>query len=73
VTPAADGIHGIDAVMAHGFCWVPPGAFVDLWGGPAAAVRTLAAHGFNPPAALQSLPEGEPVCRIPDAARLFAA
>lgn len=73
VTPAADGIHGIDAVMAHGFCWVPPGAFVDLWGGPAAAARVLTAHGFTPPASLQGLPEGAPVCRIPDTARLFTA
>ena len=73
VTPAADGIHGIDAVMAHGFCWLPPGAFVDLWGGPAAAGRILATHGFAMPPALQRLPEGTPVCRVQDAARLLVA
>lgn len=73
VTPAADGIHGIDAVMAHGFCWVPPGAFVDLWGGPRAAAEILAQHGFQAPAALRNLPEGAPVCRIAGATKLFVA
>lgn len=64
VTDAADGIHGIDAVMAHGFCWAPPGAFVDFLGGPRATASMLEAHGFRVPQALLDLPEGERVCRI---------
>jgi len=71
VTDAADGIHGIDAVMAHGFCWAPPGAFVDLLGGPAATARVLAANGFRVPVALAALPEGANICRVANPAKFF--
>lgn len=73
VTEAEQGIHGIDAVMAHGFSWAPPGAFVDLWGGPQAAAATLEKHGFRPPETLLRLPAGERVCRVRDVGRFFAA
>jgi hypothetical protein len=71
VTDAAHGIHGIDAVMAHGFAWAPPGAFVDLLGGPQAAATILEAHGFRPPLSLTELPEGTPVCAVENAERFF--
>jgi hypothetical protein len=73
VTDASQGIHGIDAVMAHGFFWAPPGAFVDLLGGPNATAGVLEANGFRPPTALIELPEGAPVCAIEKPERFFGA
>lgn len=73
VTDATDGIGGIDDVMAYGFSWAPPGAFVDLLGGPAAAALVLERHGFRPPETLVRLPEGRPVCRVRDVGRFFVA
>jgi 3-hydroxyacyl-CoA dehydrogenase len=71
VTEREQGIHGIDAVMAHGFCWAPPGAFVDMLGGPKAAAGMLEANGFLPPPALIDLPEGTPVCAVERPERFF--
>jgi hypothetical protein len=73
VTDTGQGITGIDDVMAYGFSWAPPGAFVDLLGGPAAAARVLEAQGFKPPESLTQLPEGRPVCRVRDVGRFFVA
>jgi 3-hydroxyacyl-CoA dehydrogenase len=73
VTEVEQGISGIDDVMAFGFNWAPPGAFVDLLGGPAATSRVLEARGFTPPERLLQLPEGQPVCRISDIGRFFVA
>jgi len=73
VTDPEIGIAGIDDVMAHGFNWAPPGAFVDLLGGPAAAARQLERLGFTPPESLTRLPEGRPVCSVRGFGRYFAA
>lgn len=71
VTEREYGIHGIDAVMAHGFCWAPPGAFVDLLGGPRATATILETHGYRPPPSLTELPEGTPVCAVEGAEKFF--
>ncbi len=73
VTEPAQGIAGIDDVMAFGFNWAPPGAYVDLLGGPAATARHLQRLGFPPPESLTRLPEGRPVCRVRGAGRYFVA
>jgi len=73
VTEAEQGIAAIDDVMAYGFSWAPPGGYVDLLGGPAAAAAVLERSGFHPPASLMRLREGMPVCRVPDIGRFFVA
>jgi 3-hydroxyacyl-CoA dehydrogenase len=73
VTEAEHGIAGIDDVMAFGFSWAPPGALVDLLGGPAAAADVLERHGCSVPETLTRLPEGRPVCRIRGVGRFFVA
>jgi hypothetical protein len=59
--------------MAFGFNWAPPGAFVDLLGGPAATAAVLERSGFHPPASLTRLRDGMPVCRVRDVGRFFVA
>lgn len=73
VTEPEQGIEGIDDVMAFGFNWAPPGAYVDLLGGPAATARHLDRLGFQPPESLLRLPEGQPVCRVRGVGRYFVA
>jgi len=73
VTEPEQGIAAIDDVMAFGFNWAPPGAFVDLLGGPAATAAVLERSGFHPPASLTRLREGMPVCRVRDVGRFFVA
>jgi 3-hydroxyacyl-CoA dehydrogenase len=71
VTEREHGIHGIDAVMAHGFYWAPPGAWVDFLGGPRAAADVLEANGFRVPEALAALPADAPVCAIERPEKFF--
>jgi len=67
-TPEADGIHGIDKVMAYGFSWMPPSGWVDLLGGPGQAVTLIKHTGIPVPEYLGSLPE-EKICRVPDVSK----
>jgi 3-hydroxyacyl-CoA dehydrogenase len=72
VTPHEDGIHGIDRVMAYGFSWLPPSAWVDFLGGPREAAGLLEESGLAVP---QSLIESNEKsrCRIPDVGQYLIA
>jgi len=72
VTPEANGIHGIDRVMAYGFSWMPPSGWVDLLGGPKETVRLIKEAELPVPEALRNLPE-EKLCRIPEITRFLLA
>jgi 3-hydroxyacyl-CoA dehydrogenase len=70
VTPEEHGIHGIDRVMAHGFSWFPPSAWVDVLGGPGETARFLEQSGYTPPGQLSG--HGRQ-CRIPEVYRYLIA
>lgn len=53
VTPASDGMKGIDAVMAYGFSWAPPSAIVDAMGGPEIALEWIDRYRFARPPYLE--------------------
>jgi hypothetical protein len=72
VTPADDGIHGIDRVMAYGFSWLPPSAWVDFLGGPKKAVKLLERAGLPVPRHLADADE-EKQCRIPEVGKFLLA
>jgi hypothetical protein len=73
VTEREHGIAGIDDVMAFGFNWAPPGALVDLLGGPKATASVLEKHGQRVPESLVRLPEGKRVCSLRGVGRYFVA
>lgn len=66
VTPAEDGIHGIDRVMAYGFSWLPPSGWVDLLGGVSAACALIEKAGLPVPTQLKNLKAKGRICRVPD-------
>ncbi len=72
VTPAEAGIDGIDRVMAYGFSWLPPSAWVDFFGGPRETVELLDRCRLPVPRPLANAPEGRQ-CRIPEVTRYLCA
>jgi 3-hydroxyacyl-CoA dehydrogenase len=72
VTPAEDGIHGIDRLMAYGFSWLPPSAWIDYLGGRAEAVDLLKGSGLAVPEALMEAAIADR-CRIPEVGQYFLA
>ena len=72
VTPPEDGIHGIDRVMAYGFSWLPPSAWVDFLGGPREAAGLLEESALAVPQALIES-DNETRCRIPDVGQYLIA
>lgn len=53
VTPASDGMKGIDAVMGHGFNWAPPSSIVDFLGGPKVALGLMERYQLPIPSYLE--------------------
>jgi 3-hydroxyacyl-CoA dehydrogenase len=72
VTPREEGIHGIDKVMAYGFSWLPPSAWVDFFGGPRETARLLDRNRLPVPEYLKSMPEGTH-CRVPEVTKYLIA
>jgi 3-hydroxyacyl-CoA dehydrogenase len=72
VTPVDDGIHGIDRVMAYGFSWLPPSAWVDFFGGSKEAVKLLERSDTPVPEQLADAGEGKQ-CRVPEVTKYFLA
>jgi 3-hydroxyacyl-CoA dehydrogenase len=72
VTPAEDGIHGIDRVMAYGFSWLPPSAWVDFLGGPEETIGLIEGSGIDvPKRLLESVDQNR--CRIPEVGQYILA
>lgn len=72
VTPAEDGIHGIDRAMAYGFSWLPPSAWVDFLGGTKKTVKLLERSHVPVPKQLADAGEGRQ-CRVPEVGKYFLA
>jgi 3-hydroxyacyl-CoA dehydrogenase len=72
VTPPGDGIHGIDRVMAYGFSWLPPSAWVEFLGGPREAAGLIEGSGLAVPQPLIESDEKDR-CRIPDVGQYLIA
>jgi 3-hydroxyacyl-CoA dehydrogenase len=72
VTPREEGIHGIDKVMAYGFSWFPPSAWVDFFGGPRETAQLLDKNRLPVPEYLKSMPEGTH-CRVPEVTKYLIA
>jgi 3-hydroxyacyl-CoA dehydrogenase len=72
VTPGEHGIHGIDRVMAYGFSWLPPSAWIDFLGGPGETRKLLERWELPVPESLKELPEMKQ-CRIPEVTKFLIA
>jgi hypothetical protein len=72
VTPVDFGIHGIDRVMAYGFSWLPPSAWVDYLGGPKKSTKLLERSEVPVPKQLADASEGRQ-CRVPEVGKYFLA
>ena len=72
VTEPDEGIHGIDKVMSYGFSWLPPSAWVDLFGGPKETMRLMEKSAVPVPKHLKDAPE-KTLCRIPEVTKYLIA
>jgi len=71
-TPLEYGIDEIDKVMAHGFSWMPPSAWVDLFGGPKEVIAMMKNKNIDVPETLTSYKEDK-ICKIPSVTRYLIA
>ena len=65
LVPEVTDINGIDGAMGFGFSWLPPSAWVDLWGGVTEVCRFLEAQKMPIPEAL-SKASVKPLYRLQD-------
>ena len=71
VTPAEDGIQGIDRVMSSGFNWVPPSVVLQMLGGRESILPLVEAKGLPVPTSLDD--PKKTVCDVLAAAKCFVA